>query len=245
MIEIENMSFTYTSGGRAVPALSSVSLSVARGEFVSIVGPSGCGKSTLIKIIGDLLEPSAGNVRVDGLSSQEARLKGMFSFVFQNPVLLPWRRIIDNVLLPLEVLKRKGRDPQAMLNLVGLDGFGDRYPWELSGGMRQRAMLARALIHDPPILLMDEPFASVDEITRQTLNRELMRIWHELRVTIVFITHSLSEAVLLSDRVLVMSKRPAHVRKVVDIRLPRPRTESSLLTADFQELVQCLKAELE
>lgn len=245
MIQVEHLNHSYTARGGAVTALQDISFSVPHGEFLSIVGPSGCGKSTLIKIIGDIIEPQSGVVMIDDMPARQARLAGKFSFVFQNPVLLPWRRVIDNVRLPLEILGRKGHDPSELLKTVGLDGFGERYPWELSGGMRQRAVLARGLVFDPRVLLMDEPFASVDEITRQMLNLELLRIWRETGVTLLFITHSLAEAAYLSDRVLVLSKRPARVKEIVPIPFPRPRPESLQQTEPFLEVVRCLKTSLE
>jgi NitT/TauT family transport system ATP-binding protein len=245
MVEVKNVGQTYLSKTGAVPALHDITFSVAQGEFLSIIGPSGCGKSTLIKIIGDIIEPTEGAVSVHGLTAHEARLKGMFSFVFQNPVLLPWRRVRENVSLPLEILGRKGRDPRALLEMVGLGGFEERYPWELSGGMRQRAALARGLVFDPEILLMDEPFAAVDEMTRSTLNFELLRLWQEIGVTIFFITHSISEAVALSDRVLVLSSRPARIKALVSIPFPRPRDNTVKESAAFQEVVRCLKEKLD
>ncbi len=245
MVEIRNLGQIYRSGNGSVPALQNISFCVNKGEFLSIIGPSGCGKSTLIKIIGDIIAPTEGTVSVNGLTPRDARLKGMFSFVFQNPVLLPWRRLLRNVSLPLEILGREGRDPRALLDMVGLSGFEERYPWELSGGMRQRAALARGLVFDPDILLMDEPFASVDEMTRSTLNFELLRLWQETGVTILFITHSISEAVALSDRVLVLSSRPARIRDLVTISFPRPRDNAVKQTAAFQEVVRCLKEKLD
>lgn len=243
-VTISKLSQTYRSKSGTVPALQDIDFSVRPGEFFSIIGPSGCGKSTLIKIIGDIIEPSAGEVRVDGLSARKAREAGKFSFVFQNPVLLPWRRVLGNVTLPLEILRRRSRDPMELLELVGLKGFEQRFPWELSGGMRQRAVLARGLIFDPEVLLMDEPFASVDEITRQVLNTELIRLWREIGVTVFFITHSISEAVFLSDRVMVLSSRPAQIKEIATIPFARPRPESLKQTEEFQALVQCLKEKL-
>jgi NitT/TauT family transport system ATP-binding protein len=245
MVEVKNLGQTYHSSNGLVHALKDVSFFVKKGEFLSIVGPSGCGKSTLIKIIGDLIAPSEGSVSICGLTPRAARLQGMFSFVFQNPVLLPWRRVWSNVALPLEILRRKGRDPRALLQTVGLAGFEHRYPSELSGGMRQRAALARGLVFDPEVLFMDEPFASVDEITRKTLNDELLRLWHETRVTILFITHSIAEAVALSDRVLVLSSRPGRVKDIVDVPFNRPRTRALKERPEFQEVVKCLNGKLD
>ncbi|HEX7722715.1 MAG TPA: ABC transporter ATP-binding protein [Pyrinomonadaceae bacterium] len=244
MIEVSEISKTFTSSSRQVNALDRISFSVPGRDFVSIIGPSGCGKSTLLKIIGDIIEPSFGSITVDGVPSREARLKGMFSFVFQNPVLLPWRTVIDNVRLPLEILHRNGRDASALLDLVGLHGLEHQYPSELSGGMQHRVALARALTFDPRILLMDEPFSAVDEFTRDILNVELLRIWQEIGVTIFFITHSISEAVFLSDRVLLLSGRPARVKQFRSIPFARPRDNSLKDSQEFQEVVKCLREDL-
>ena len=245
MLEIRELSKIYRSGRDSVPAIGSVSFSAGRGEFLAIIGPSGCGKTTLLKIIGDLLEPSAGYVSVEGLPARQARLKGMFSFVFQNPVLLPWRRIIENVRLPLEILGRHSRDPEQLLQMVGLAGFEKRYPKELSGGMQHRAALARALTFDPQVLLMDEPFGALDEFTRDALNRQLLQIWRETGVTILFVTHGIGEALFLADRVIVLSGRPTTVRATFQVPFPRPREDSLKETEHFQEVVRSLREKLE
>ncbi len=245
MVEAKQLSKVYRSANGEVAALRDVSFSVEQGEFISVIGPSGCGKSTLIKVVGDIIEPSAGSVMVDGLSSRDARMKGMFSFVFQNPVLLPWRRVIENLRLPLEILHRETRDPSHLLDMVGLAGCENKYPGELSGGMQQRVALARALTFDPKVLLMDEPFGAVDELTRDTLNHELLRIWQEISVTIFFVTHSIAEAVFLSDRVFLLSDRPASLKYVLDVPFPRPREDSMKESDAFQESVRCLRDKLE
>lgn len=245
MIELQAVSKAFQSEDGAVPALAEVTFNVAKGEFVSVVGPSGSGKTTLIRIIGSLLEPSGGTVAVNGLRPEEARRRGMFSFVFQKPVLLPWRRVIDNVRLPLEIIHRETRDPQALLQLVGLDGFQHRYPDELSGGMQQRVAIARALTFDPQVLLMDEPFSALDEFARNALNLQLLKLWTEIHVTILFITHSIAEAVFLADRVIVLSARPARVDEVVTVPFKRPRVTDLKETAEFQELVRWLRKKLE
>lgn len=244
MIEATQLSKVYRSADGDIPALRDVSFSVDQGEFVSIIGPSGCGKSTLLKILGDIIEPSSGSITVDGLSAREAREKGMFSFVFQNPVLLPWRRVIDNLRLPLEILHREARDPTRLLEMVGLAGCENLYPRELSGGMQQRAALARALTFDPKIMLMDEPFGAADELTRNTLNHELLRIWQEASVTILFITHSIPEAIFLADRVFLLSARPATLEYVLDVSLPRPREDVMKESETFQDMVRCLREKL-
>ncbi len=243
MVEVNNLGLVYPAG--KVHALDNISFTVAKGEFISIIGPSGCGKSSLIKIIGDIIEPTEGSVRVNGFTAHEARLKGMFSFVFQNPVLLPWRRVIENVSLPLEILQKEARDPRDLLRKFGLQGFEDRYPAELSGGMKQRVALARALTFNPQILLMDEPFGAVDELNRSALNLDLVRIWQEIDVTVCFVTHSISEAVFLSDRIFVLSARPAYLKDVLQVPFPRPREKHLQETKEFQEIVKCLRQKLE
>lgn len=244
-LEIRDLSKVYGSDHDAVPALANVSFSASAGEFISIIGPSGSGKSTLLKIIGDLLNPSSGSVSVNGRSAREARLQRMFSFVFQNPVLLPWRSVIENVRLPLEIMGRHTRDPEQLLQMVGLAGFEKRYPRELSGGMQHRAALARALTFDPQLLLMDEPFAALDEFTRDSLNTQLLQIWQQTGVTILFVTHGISEALFLSDRVIVLSSRPARVKQVLQVPFPRPRPNSLKESEPFQEVVRSLREELE
>ncbi len=245
MIELSEVSKSYASEGGGVEALSRVSFSVDAKRFVSIIGPSGCGKTTLLKIIGNLLEPTSGRVTVDGLSAKEARLKGMFSFVFQNPVLLPWRRIVDNVRLPCEIGHKGSREPVELLLMLGLEGFESKYPQELSGGMQQRAALARALTFDPAVLLMDEPFGALDEFTRNELNLQLQRIWSEIDVTVFFITQSIAEAVFLSDQVIVLTARPAAVEDIVAVPFDRPRRPEVRETREFQEIVKCLRLKLE
>jgi NitT/TauT family transport system ATP-binding protein len=245
MVQVEGVSKIYRAKGGNIQALSDVTFSVARGEFVSIIGPSGCGKTTIIKIIGSLIEASGGHVSVDGLTPEEARLNGAFSFVFQNPVLLPWRNVIENVRLPLEIVHHEARDPLTLLRMVGLEGFQWKYPRELSGGMQQRVALARALTFDPKVLLTDEPFGALDEFTRNELNSELLRIWKETKVTIIFVTHSISEALFLSDRIIVLTRRPARVARTLKVPFERPRLPELKESQQFQELVKCLRSELE
>ena len=242
---VDRVGKVYPTRTGPIQALESISFQAAAGEFVSIIGPSGSGKSTLIKLIGDLVQPTNGRITVGDMTAAEARADGAFSWVFQNPVLLPWRRVVDNVRLPLEILRRTGRDPHELLRMVGLAGFEDKYPSELSGGMQQRVALARALTFNPRILLMDEPFGALDEFTRNTMQYELLRIWGETRVTVLFVTHSLSEAIFLADRVLVLSPRPATVRQIADVPFPRPRDSSLKDRPEFEELVRCLRKQLE
>ena len=226
LIAVANLEKTYlTRAGSRIRALADVTLDVAGGEFVTIVGPSGCGKTTLLRILGGLLSGSSGSVELLGRRvTGPSRSVGM---VFQDPVLLPWRTVLENVMLPVAVLRldRQTYRQRALelLGLVGLAGFEDKYPHELSGGMRQRVSLARALVHDPALLLMDEPFGALDAMTREAMNLELQRIWRESGKTVAFITHSIPEAVFLGDRVVVMSPRPGRIVDVVPVDLERPR----------------------
>jgi NitT/TauT family transport system ATP-binding protein len=241
LIVLDGVGMTYLADSGPVEALRDIAFTVGRGELVALVGPSGCGKSTLLRIIAGLRPATAGRVAVDGrLVTRPIAAVGM---VFQAPVLLKWRRIVDNVLLPAELAGLNASEHRAragdLLRLVGLGDFGDKLPRELSGGMQQRAALCRALLLDPPLLLMDEPFGALDAMTRDELNLELLRVWGEgsdQRKTIVFVTHSIAEAVFLADRVVVMTPRPGRVASVVPVRLPRPRTTATRASADFGAL---------
>ncbi len=243
MIAIDHVSKIYNSNGSAVTALHDVSLDIAPGEFISLIGPSGCGKSTLMRLIGDLDQPSNGTIMVRNKTPERARLDRDYGIVFQAPVLYDWRSVQKNVELPLEVMGRAPADrharAHAMLKLVGLQDFGDSYPWQLSGGMQQRVSIARALAFAPSILLMDEPFGALDEITRERMQAELLSIWGgaETDTTVIFVTHSIPEAVFLSDRVVVMSPRPGRIENVVTINLPRPRDIVTRESPRFFELV--------
>ena len=243
IIAIEHVGKVYDSGGGQVVALQDVSLSIAPGEFISLIGPSGCGKSTLMRLIGDLAQPSSGMIRVKNKSPEQARIDRDYGIVFQAPVLYEWRTVRKNVELPLEVMRHNGSGrherAQEMLQLVGLHEFGDAYPWQLSGGMQQRVAIARALVFSPSILLMDEPFGALDEITRERMQSELLSIWGgaESDTTVIFVTHSIPEAVFLSDRVVVMSPRPGRIERVVSIDLPRPRDIVTRESPRFFELV--------
>jgi NitT/TauT family transport system ATP-binding protein len=222
----------FAAGGQAVTtALSGIDLDIGRGEFVSLIGPSGCGKSTLLRLIGDLTVPTTGSVEVNGKPAHAARLGREYGMVFQAPVLFEWRTVEDNVKLPLELLGmgRSDRDERAreMLALVELEDFARHHPYQLSGGMQQRVAIARALALQPAILLMDEPFGALDEMTRERMNSEVLRIWQQTGTTIVFVTHSIPEAVFLSTRVAVMSARPGRITRVVDVPLPQPRNEAT------------------
>ena len=225
----------------AVIALQDVNLEVEAGEFISLIGPSGCGKSTLMRLIGDLLRPSSGELLVNGLSPTEARLQRQYGMVFQAATLYEWRSILKNVELPLEVMgypKAQRRTlAEEKLRMVELGEFANHYPWQLSGGMQQRVSIARALVFDPSVLLMDEPFGALDEFTRERMNLELLKIWQQTGKTIIFVTHSIAEAVFLSNRIVVMSPRPGRVSEIVKNTLPYPRDYHTRSDPDYHALV--------
>jgi NitT/TauT family transport system ATP-binding protein len=226
VVAITSVTKTFPKGN--VTALQEIELQIEPGEFVSLIGPSGCGKSTLLRLIGDLIQPTSGSIEVNGKTAHQARLDHDYGMVFQDSVLFDWRSVAKNVSLPLEMLgwdraRRKTRVDE-MLRLVELQGFGDHYPWQLSGGMQMRVAIARALAFEPALLLMDEPFGALDEMTRERLNIELLELWRRMESTIVFVTHSISEAVFLSTRVVVMSPRPGRIAGVVNVDLPQPRS---------------------
>ena len=235
-------------GGGQTPALEGISLDIRQGEFVSLIGPSGCGKSTLLRIIGDLIAPSAGTVEVNGKPAHRARVDRDYGIVFQAPVLFEWRSVEANVRLPLEVMKigraERDRRVREMLELVELGGFLGHYPHQLSGGMQQRVAIARALCFQPAILLMDEPFGALDEMTRERLNAEVLRIWAQTGTTVVFVTHSIPEAVFLSTRVVVMSARPGRIAGIVDIDLPQPRNDETRESDRYFELITAVRENL-
>jgi NitT/TauT family transport system ATP-binding protein len=239
VVSLRGVTKSFGAGG--VTALQSIDLEVGAREFVSLIGPSGCGKSTLLRVIGDLVEPTAGEVVVNGKRARQARLDREYGIVFQDPVLYDWRTVSRNIALPLELMgwdraKRAAR-VQEMLELVELHGFAEHRPWQLSGGMQQRVSIARALSFSPALLLMDEPFGALDEMTRERLNAEVLRIWERSGNTVVFVTHSIAEAVFLSTRVVVMSRRPGRIAAIVDVDLPRPRTADTREEPRFFELV--------
>jgi NitT/TauT family transport system ATP-binding protein len=239
----------FKSRGGPVFALESISLEVRPKEFLCIIGPSGCGKSTILGLTAGLLKPSQGEVQIDGGSIEQARSAHQIGLVFQDAVLLPWRTVRENVALPLEVLQlpksERARKINAVLELVRLDGFANRFPHELSGGMRQRLGIARALSFDPQILLMDEPFGALDAITRDKMSIELLRIWEQRQKTVIFVTHSISEAAFLSDRVVVMTPRPGRIRAIIENSLPRPRTLAMRDATEFIALSRRLRDMLE
>jgi NitT/TauT family transport system ATP-binding protein len=238
MIEVKSLTYFYP-GKEPLLAITDTSFEVAEGEFVSIIGPSGCGKSTMLRLLADLLAPTAGVITIDRNTTKQMRQRRKIGFVFQDAALMPWRSATKNVLLPLQVMGRAGREGKAksdeMLKLVGLGEFGKKSPAELSGGMKQRVSIARALTYSPKVLLMDEPFGALDQITRDEMNQELLRIWDADRTTMVFVTHSIAEAVFLSDRILVMSPRPGTVMSSIDIELARPRHPSMKHEPQFFE----------
>ena len=243
-VQCESVCLDYP-GRPPVHALDDVSLRIAPGQFVSLIGPSGCGKSTLLRLIAGILKPTAGSIVVDGVGPEAAQRGHEFGFVFQDPVLLPWRSVRANVQLLCELVGQSRnharRRTQELIDLVGLTGFEQARPHQLSGGMRQRVAIARALAIDPPILLMDEPFAALDEFQRETLNNELLRIWEQLKNSVIFVTHNIEEAVFLSDLVMVMSVRPGRIVNVVDVDLPRPRDPRVRSAAEFLHLRQDLR----
>jgi NitT/TauT family transport system ATP-binding protein len=243
IIKIRNVSKAFISKKASVEAIGDVLFDVKEHQFVSVLGPSGCGKSTLLRIIAGLIPPTSGEVivhgkRVDGPNPE-------VGIVFQSPVLLPWRTVLNNIELQVEV---RGLDraiykdkAKQLLGLVGLEGFEMSYPWQLSGGMQQRVSLCRALIHDPSLLLMDEPFGALDAFTREQMNLELQRIWLETKKTVLFITHNIAEAVFLSDQIIILCQRPSKVREIINVDLPRPRTLESLHRPEFLQAVDCCR----
>jgi NitT/TauT family transport system ATP-binding protein len=234
---------------RSVTALQGLDISVAQGEFLTLLGPSGCGKSTFLRVVADLIEPSSGSIDVLSASPQAARKRRDIGFVFQDAALLPWRTALQNVELPLQVgggAARKGRrGPRELLEMVGLKDREGAYPHELSGGQRQRVSIARALVSDPKVLLMDEPFGALDEITRDRLNEELLRVWKETGVTVLFVTHSIHEAAFLGQRVVMMAAGPGRVREIVPVDLPGERTLAIRETPEFVRLTAHLRRVLE
>lgn len=242
VIGIDRLSLTFSTRDGDVQALQDIDLSIDRGDFISFIGPSGCGKTTLLRVIADLEQATAGSILVNGMSPREARLARAYGYVFQAASLYPWRNIAANVALPLEIMGLKKEVIQARvaknLDLVNLSGFEKKYPWQLSGGMQQRASIARALSVEPDLLLMDEPFGALDEIVRDHLNEQLLQLWTRTAKTVVFVTHSIPEAVFLSTRIVVMSPRPGRIHDIIRSDLPRDRDLSIRETPEFLHLAQ-------
>ncbi len=225
VIEASDLSLTFTTADGPVYALSKINLAIADGDFVSFIGPSGCGKTTLLRVIADLEQASSGTILVNGMSPRDARLNRAYGYVFQAPALYPWRNVEGNVGLPLEIMGLESRSERIKRNLelVNLNGFERKFPWQLSGGMQQRVSIARALAFDPPLLLMDEPFGALDEIVRDKLNQQLLELWARTKKTVMFVTHSIPEAVFLSSKIVVMSPRPGQIIDVIETNFPWPR----------------------
>jgi NitT/TauT family transport system ATP-binding protein len=241
-VDARGVSLTFETSDGDVQALSKVDLQVNAGDFISFIGPSGCGKTTLLRIIADLEQPTEGTVLVNGVTPEQARLGRYYGYIFQAPALYPWRTIERNVMLPLEVMgfsseERKARAAR-YLKLVNLAGFERKFPWQLSGGMQQRASIARALTFEPALLLMDEPFGALDEIVRDHLNEQLLRLWTQTGKTVVFVTHSIPEAVFLSTKIVVMSPRPGRIIDVIACDFPRDRTLEIRETPEFLKIAQ-------
>jgi NitT/TauT family transport system ATP-binding protein len=249
VVDVQEVSVVYPAKEQAVTALDRVSLSIQEGEFISLIGPSGCGKTTLLRVIADLEQITSGVVRVNGMSTRDARLARAYGYVFQAPALFPWRTVLGNCCLPLEIhgLDKARARSVAMEHLerVGLKGFEGKYPWQLSGGMQQRVSIARALGFEPKLLMMDEPFGALDEITRDRLNEQLLRLWERERRTVVFVTHSIPEAVFLSSRIVVMSPRPGRIVDVIESGLPADRTLDIRDTPEFAEISHRVRMSLQ
>lgn len=248
VVDARGLGKIFGDGANRVEALRNIDLSIKPGEFVSLIGPSGCGKSTLLRLIGDLLAPTAGTLRVNGKTPQQARQNRDYGMVFQKATLLDWRTVIKNVELPLEVMGEdsgtRTQTAQEMLALVQLDEFANHHPWQLSGGMQQRVAIARALTFQPSLLLMDEPFGALDEMTREQMQQEVLRIWRETDTSIVFVTHSIPEAVFLSTRVVVMSARPGQISHTIDTELSYPRDDDTRESQEFFDTITAVREAL-
>jgi NitT/TauT family transport system ATP-binding protein len=247
-VDVRNVSLTFETGDGKVDALSNVSLQIADGEFVSFIGPSGCGKTTMLRVIADLQQPTTGTLLVNGVSAEQARLERRYGYVFQAPALFPWRTIENNLKLPLEIMgfsdSEQRQRAARYLALVNLTGFERKFPWQLSGGMQQRVSIARALSFDPALLLMDEPFGALDEIVRDHLNEQLLQLWDKTGKTVLFVTHSIPEAVFLSSKIVVMSPRPGRIIDIIDCNFPRARTLEIRETPEFLKIAQRVRVGL-
>jgi NitT/TauT family transport system ATP-binding protein len=248
VVDAQNISLTFDTADGKVEALSNIGLQIAEGEFVSFIGPSGCGKTTMLRVIADLQKPTSGTLLVNGMSAEAARLSRSYGYVFQAPALFPWRTIEKNLKLPLEIMGFSETEQQQRaeryLALVNLTGFERKFPWQLSGGMQQRVSIARALSFDPALLLMDEPFGALDEIVRDHLNEQLLQLWRTTGKTVLFVTHSISEAVFLSSRIVVMSPRPGRIIDVVDCDFPANRSLEIRETQEFMKIAQRVRTGL-
>ncbi|MCW3794186.1 ABC transporter ATP-binding protein [Paenibacillus sp. LS1] len=244
-IDVDHVSVVFGTGTQQVTALSDVTFQIQSNEFVSLLGPSGCGKSTLLRLVGDLLQPTLGTVRIAGQEPERARLQRQFGIVFQTPALFDWRTVRHNVELPLELLGTRRKECRRisgeLLEMVGLTRFADHYPWQLSGGMQQRVSIARALALDPPLLLMDEPFSALDEFTKEKLQLELLEIKRSTGKTFLFVTHSIPEAVFLSDRIIVLSAHPGQVHSIHSVNLPSERHSELRETEDFYHMITTIR----
>ncbi len=240
VIRVENLNLIFETPDAPVHALSDIDLTVNKGDFVSFIGPSGCGKTTLMRVIADLEQPTGGSITVNDMSPEEARLKRAYGYVFQAPALYPWRTVQKNIMLPLEIMglskAHQQKRTEDNIALVNLEGFEKKFPWQLSGGMQQRVSIARALSVEPDLLLMDEPFGALDEITRDHLNEQLLRLWDRTKKTVIFVTHSIPEAVFLSSKIVVMSPRPGKIIDVIDCNFPTDRKLDIRETPEFLEV---------
>jgi NitT/TauT family transport system ATP-binding protein len=248
VVDAQHISLTFETADGRVDALSDVSLQIAEGEFVSFIGPSGCGKTTMLRVVADLQQPSSGTLLVNGLSAEQARLARSYGYVFQAPALFPWRTIEKNLKLPLEIMGfsefEQRQRAERYLALVNLTGFERKFPWQLSGGMQQRVSIARALSFDPTLLLMDEPFGALDEIVRDHLNEQLLQLWNSTGKTVLFVTHSIPEAVFLSTKIVVMSPRPGRIIDVIDCNFPADRSLEIRETPEFLKIAQRVRTGL-
>jgi len=240
VVDINDLSLTFQTADGPVFALSDINLQITQGDFISLIGPSGCGKTTLLRTMADLEQPTGGSISINGVSPHEARQSRAYGYVFQAPALYPWRTIERNIMLPLEVMgvpkEERVERAKKYLELVNLSEFAKKFPWQLFGGMQQRASIARALCVDPDLLLMDEPFGALDEIVRDHLNEQLLDLWDKTKKTVVFVTHSIPEAVFLSTKIVVMSPRPGRIIDIIDSPLPRDRTLDIRETPEFLDI---------
>jgi len=245
VVKAKKIDLVFQTADEPIHALSEIDLEIQKGDFVSLIGPSGCGKTTLMRVIADLEKPTAGEIKINGMKPKEARLQRAYGYVFQSPVLYPWRTVEGNLKLPLEIMgiekNEQTKRAREALKMVDLTGFEKKFPWQLSGGMQQRVSIARALTFDPDLLLMDEPFGALDEIVRDQLNEHFHKLWEQTQKTVVFVTHSIPEAAYLSTKIVVMSPRPGKIVDIIDSTLPKQRTLEMRDTQEFLELSQRIR----